>query len=778
MRKRIILASGLTALSMLGLAAAPASAAPPANANGKRCTIIGTKGNDRLNGTSRADVICGLGGNDVLHGNGGNDVLDGGAGADTLLGGAGADVMLGGAGLDTVSYADHTSAVTVVLDGKAGDGAAGEQDTAGGDVENAVGGSGADTLTGNGGPNTLTGGNGNDSVSGGAGDDAVRGENGDDNLSGGAGNDYVDGGAGQDSCPRDTGDRQLSCTVALTVAPVVMATLSGRIADAGGQPVAGALVEIWSNTFGASAVSGTDGTFSLTARAGSYKIKLSNIPDYPAMLTSSVGLTVDRDLDITLPRSAQLTVHVTDPDGTPLAGAFVEAKPGSAPPTDGPLWSGGPAYSVMPWLHGGFTDAGGDLTVSTFTGVIPEVTGSYESDGRSYRGSLPAVEFDGDTDVSLTLTALPVVAPAPAPTATLSGHVVDADGQPVAGASIRVRDIWANTDTAGAFTVTAKAGQLGISIYLPGNQNNLYLVTWTDLSEDAEVTITLPRPSRLIVHVVDPQGTPVEGADVFTQDGVGGNAPLWPGGPGFDQLSGFSSAKTGVDGSATMWAYPGQVSGLQATHEIDGETATGGLAKVAVVGDTEVTLVVTPPAKVHLTGHVVDADGAPVAGVWVNGTTTDAAGAFALTVRRGHVDVDVVSPDRIDYYAPYWLRTATMLTEDTDVTIRLPRRVRLTVHVADPGGHPVAGATVVTNAPMNWRPSGTRTLWPGGPVYTYQTYAGSGVTDTDGTLTLWAYEGETVVVSATYTAGGVTSEGSVRAVMPAGGLEVTAAVGS
>ena len=42
---------------------------------GKRATVIGTAGRDRLKGTRKADVIAGLGGNDAINGLAGNDIV-------------------------------------------------------------------------------------------------------------------------------------------------------------------------------------------------------------------------------------------------------------------------------------------------------------------------------------------------------------------------------------------------------------------------------------------------------------------------------------------------------------------------------------------------------------------------------------------------------------------------------------------------------------------------------------------------------------------------------
>jgi Ca2+-binding RTX toxin-like protein len=92
-------AAGAGAKRLTGLARVMSS-------TGRRCTVIGTPGNDVLIGTSHEDVLCGLGGNDVLDGRGGDDLIDGGAGNDRVIGGAGDDTMLGGAGADRLLAAD------------------------------------------------------------------------------------------------------------------------------------------------------------------------------------------------------------------------------------------------------------------------------------------------------------------------------------------------------------------------------------------------------------------------------------------------------------------------------------------------------------------------------------------------------------------------------------------------------------------------------------------------------------------------------------------------
>lgn len=56
--------------------------------------IVGTTGNNVLNGTSVANRMYGYQGNDTLYGNAGNDTLYGGSGKDYLKGGAGQDIFV------------------------------------------------------------------------------------------------------------------------------------------------------------------------------------------------------------------------------------------------------------------------------------------------------------------------------------------------------------------------------------------------------------------------------------------------------------------------------------------------------------------------------------------------------------------------------------------------------------------------------------------------------------------------------------------------------------
>lgn len=187
-------------------------------------TLYGGSGNDLLLGQDGADKLYGGDGDDLLRGDDksgpyGNDSLDGGNGDDDLFGyggndtftegssANGADLLAGGSGTDTASYASRASSVTLSLNGLYDDGATGEADRIGSDVENLVGGKGADRVTGNSAVNVLTGGPGNDTLTGGTGKDKLYGLDGNDTFQTVDG--YIDalsGGNGTDRAHRDSAD--------------------------------------------------------------------------------------------------------------------------------------------------------------------------------------------------------------------------------------------------------------------------------------------------------------------------------------------------------------------------------------------------------------------------------------------------------------------------------------------------------------------------------------------------------------------------------------------
>lgn len=228
-------------------------------------SLGGRAGNDTMNGLGGDDDFAGEGGDDVVNGGDGddteiplfsgqadgNDVFNGGPGNDEVFAGVGADTVSGGPGLDRYSTAFLIEAVSIVLDGVANDGRAGEGSNILPDVEEILTGSGNDTVVGGPGANRIDTGSGNDVVRGGGGpdvlndglgDDQLFGDDGDDVLDGSFGADRVAGGAGQDTVTYATRNAPLTIIIGGaepageagegdTVAGDIEAVIGGHAAD-------------------------------------------------------------------------------------------------------------------------------------------------------------------------------------------------------------------------------------------------------------------------------------------------------------------------------------------------------------------------------------------------------------------------------------------------------------------------------------------------------------------------------------------------------------------
>jgi Ca2+-binding RTX toxin-like protein len=151
----IVLLCAFAAFAVSAVAATRAQEEDLPRCHGREADIVGTDGNDVLQGTPERDVIWGGNGDDLIYGSLGNDLICGGAGADQIHGGRGNDEVDGGAG-------------------------AGDQ--VNGDL-------GDDKIVGGpGGNDEVAGDLGIDVVNGGPGDeDLVHGDYGYDRMSGGAG---------------------------------------------------------------------------------------------------------------------------------------------------------------------------------------------------------------------------------------------------------------------------------------------------------------------------------------------------------------------------------------------------------------------------------------------------------------------------------------------------------------------------------------------------------------------------------------------------------------
>ena len=97
--RRIMIVTGVVLLS---LPVGTSLAGEGQKCYGSEPTLVGTNGDDVLEGTPERDVIAGLKGDDVIKGFQRRDKLCGGRGADLLFSGAGRDFAHGGVGRDKV----------------------------------------------------------------------------------------------------------------------------------------------------------------------------------------------------------------------------------------------------------------------------------------------------------------------------------------------------------------------------------------------------------------------------------------------------------------------------------------------------------------------------------------------------------------------------------------------------------------------------------------------------------------------------------------------------
>lgn len=124
-------------------------------------------------------TVIGSAGDDRIEGSGGYDVLDGASGDDTVVGGGFQDLLDGGDGVDTVVYRNSGEGVRVYLGKGVGYGGEAEKDTLA-NFENVVGSAHTDWLGGTRDANVLEGGRGADTLDGGKGADEMVGGEGDD----------------------------------------------------------------------------------------------------------------------------------------------------------------------------------------------------------------------------------------------------------------------------------------------------------------------------------------------------------------------------------------------------------------------------------------------------------------------------------------------------------------------------------------------------------------------------------------------------------------------
>ena len=309
----------------------------------------------------------------------------------------------------------------------------------------------------------------------------------------------------------------------------------------------------------------------------------------------------------------------------------------------------------------------------------------------------------GPITARLTATSDPVVLKLAAAASVTVKVIGAADGKPVKGAEVELRDVdtltaTANADGKATFDGVLAGGHQAVA-WAPGYGKTSTFVNVPPPSKDAPpvvVTIQLARGAAVSGVVNDPTGKPIAGALVMPRNT---NDP-WAGGgdPRRDAV------ETGADGK---WKLEGVSAGstrFVARHE---DYAPGSSTIITLDGVTTkagVTIALEPAALVA--GRVVDAAGAPAPGAvvrvavrsegWANEDTRQAIagadGRFELKgLARKAVDLAALAEKASSETVHVDLAAKA---EQRDVELRLARVGTISGTVVDGKGEPIADAAV------------------------------------------------------------------------------------
>ena len=228
------------------------------------------------------------------------------------------------------------------------------------------------------------------------------------------------------------------------------------------------------------------------------------------------------------PAQRALAVEVVDAFGDPVAGAAIHALEQSTPPIPGKI-SG-------VWAQRASTDPRGRATLAVLDGDLIRIG------GRAPRLQLRATA-DGLVSSGLYLVcaggrAEPLRMELGGPGSSLEGRVTDAEGEPVAGATVQVgrgglygrpadpclevtpAHQWVATDGAGAYAVSGvAASRVGVWVQAPGFLRHVGAVDLGGRSR-ARYDVTLSEGGILSGRVLAASGEPAAGARVWVDQPV------------------------------------------------------------------------------------------------------------------------------------------------------------------------------------------------------------------------------------------------------------------
>ena len=252
--------------------------------------------------------------------------------------------------------------------------------------------------------------------------------------------------------PEGAGDVDLGTVV---LSPGV--AIEGLVVDAEGRPLAGieiragepsrfplpAAFQLMMLARETPAITGADGRFAVPDRRQGERLDLVVSGDgYVTLAVAGVTAPPEEPLEVVLKQSSRVSGRVVDPRGEPIAGASVEAR------AEGLGGSGGGGMSS---LNRSRTDADGGFELRAVEPGLVTVAASATGFQEAQLSGLEAAAGGELRDVELVLR----------PGAMVRGTVLDAGGEPVAGARVWISatgeerpEAYATTDGDGRFEIT------------------------------------------------------------------------------------------------------------------------------------------------------------------------------------------------------------------------------------------------------------------------------------------------------------------------------------
>ena len=509
-----------------------------------------------------------------------------------------------------------------------------------------------------------------------------------------------------------------------TLVPTGYARLHGMLREHDGTPIADADVSLsrprprsgaWMRT-------AADGSFSLAVPRDVYSFDFVDQIVDQWSFQGELDLTADRELQLTLPARAALTVRLLDDADAPVPDKYVQLLANGRPQTiDGVTGR----LNYQAW---GTTDAAGEVVTHPFDGpqspsahlfVNPPLPAGY-----AYT-EVPLPDLRGDTVLDVHL----------AHAAQLQLTLLDGAGDPIDEASPFVDDRWGQWFGSSPYWLEGPEGRRTLTI--TGSDE----ISWWRYASGPfgffgrrQETLTLPFGQRQ-VRVVDGAGVPVEGAIV--------TAPLQTGAVGAGELAGELTLNgreltTGRDGEVAVRSFAGAVADPDRLGTVTPPEGSGLPARTFALADSGVTTVVLSdgPRTVHVGGIVRDVDGRAVdVGAMLiddQPVLLDAQGGFEADLPPGQHTLYLRG-------SSFWLDGGFTALADRSLAITLPRRVTLTVRALGSGGRGVADAFVQTPATTVGGSFGDL------DAATVTEVAGGAVTDADGSATLGFFDGAVAI---------------------------------